>query len=476
MKPFEGSHNTIETMGNTALSRAAETTREDDRYTTGRTASEVSRTSRFSSVMDRTISRSSRLISKSGPQIHMSSFGHESHMVDMRNSVMSVMQLEVPIDGSSDKYTFAGIFYLFIALLIFSCQSSVFVFLNDIDDEVFTSCNLLCASSICGLLFMFIYLILYRQSISWENDVKTLSTSSLVALFVGSTLYSAVGPYLFFQGLLTASVPMASIIQRLESLNFLILSYLFLRASISYWTLFSASLTLIGVLFAVFYAYTHQNTEHNDASEDSSFPVGYCFIILSGFATSTSLLLSKKYLAHCNVGVIAMSRTFLGSTITLLLTLAIDEVEKSMKHFFSPLLWQYAWVYGFVYIFIGQVSWVTALSVNRPLILVCGINVLFGFSLLWSLVLLGEYPENLSQLVGVSFIFMAIAIAIYEAVRLNYTFDEYEDDGDVTDIDKNRAHNSFDMNSNMTKVDNSHSINMNNDDTTSPMHKPMSQL
>merc|ERR1711991_595767 len=179
-----------------------------------------------------------------------------------------------PIGRSSGGI--AGLLYLLIALTIFSCQSSVFVYLNGLNPEVYTACNILCSSSIFGVFFMAIYLFLYKRSVSWA-DVKKMSYVDLMALFVGSTLYSVVGPYLFYVGLLTIEVPMASIVQRLESINFLILSYFALNTVISRFTLISAILTLMGITIAVLFnaLFTGDRLE---------FPIGYLYILLSGYA------------------------------------------------------------------------------------------------------------------------------------------------------------------------------------------------
>ena len=310
-----------------------------------------------------------------------------------------------PIGRSSGGI--AGLLYLLIALTIFSCQSSVFVYLNGLNPEVYTACNILCSSSIFGVFFMAIYLFLYKRSVSWA-DVKKMSYVDLMALFVGSTLYSVVGPYLFYVGLLTIEVPMASIVQRLESINFLILSYFALNTVISRFTLISAILTLMGITIAVLFnaLFTGDRLE---------FPIGYLYILLSGYATSSSLLLAKKYLAKCNTGVIALSRTMLGAIMFYALSHILNA---SSKEFASMELWKYAMPYGFIYIFVGQVAWVTALAINPPVVLSVGINILFCLNLAWSALLLNVYPTKESW-VGAGFIFASIIVAIYESYRVH---------------------------------------------------------
>jgi hypothetical protein len=43
------------------------------------------------------------------------------------------------------------------ALLIFSSQNSVFKLLNNSNEDIFSPCNILCAASTYGFIFMFSY-------------------------------------------------------------------------------------------------------------------------------------------------------------------------------------------------------------------------------------------------------------------------------------------------------------------------------
>ena len=333
--------------------------------------------------------------------------------------------------SSSPPSKMIALMYLLLALSIFSLQSSMFVFLNKENCECFSASNLLCASSTYGLLFMYSYLCVYKKSIDWEKDVLTLGRTEVIALLVGSTLYSVIGPYLFYLGLIFLSVPMASVVQRLEALNFLFLSYWLLNAEISLWTFSSAFLTFCGVVLAVSWNFI----VGNDEDSENDFNIGIVYIVLSGYATSTSLLLSKRYLAHCNIGLIALIRVFLGATLSFLLSVTVNNSQQ-LNGLYSRTLWLYSLPYGFVYIFIGQISWVTALSINDPITLSVGINVLFCLALAWSAAILNTFP-NESESVGVAFVIGAIVMAIYEATSVdanNTQKSKLSDDGLKTSL------------------------------------------
>jgi uncharacterized membrane protein len=140
--------------------------------------------------------------------------------------------------------------YLIATLFIFAAQGSVFVKLNTYNSTIFSACNILCAASFYTLVFLIFYLIFYKKSISYK-DVQEVSAFNWCIAVFGSFLYSVIGPLFSLMALQSISIPQAAIIQRLESVNFLLLSYLFLGADISCWTLLSVCLTLIGVVVSV---------------------------------------------------------------------------------------------------------------------------------------------------------------------------------------------------------------------------------
>ena len=294
------------------------------------------------------------------------------------------------------------VIYLMLAVLIFSSSSSVYVMLNDLDAETFTPCNVLCAASTYGVVFMVAYLFGYKKSVTW-NDFRSLPREDLGVLLVGSILYSVVGPFFLYLALTTLSVPAASILQRLEGMNFLVLSYLFLEAEISRWALFSASFTLAGVLLALFW--------DSMVGDEASYPLGILWIILSGWGNAGSLLLTKKYLSKCNTGLVAIGRVVIGTILYHILSVSLGDSDR----LYTAKVWVYTLPYGFVYVFLGQVSWVTALKVVKPVPITVGTSALFALNLAWAAGLLSSYPTT-SQWVGAAFIVTGISSSLAETL------------------------------------------------------------
>jgi drug/metabolite transporter (DMT)-like permease len=298
--------------------------------------------------------------------------------------------------------TIPGETTLLTALLIFSSQNSVFKLLNNKDEDIFTPCNILCAASTYGLILMFGYYVVYTKLVTFDT-VKELSRFDWLMLLIGSFLYSVAGPFLFFMGLQTISVPQAAIVQRMESLNFLVLSVSLLGTHTSFGIFVSASMTLLGVVISLIWDVFYGNTV--------SISIGVVYVLLAGYCYSVSLFLSKKYLSAVNSGVVNLTRVLLGTVLFHMLSLILGGSDS----LYASELWMLMFPYGFVYIFLGQISWIHALKEVSPIIIAVGTNLLFLLTLAFSAMLLGELP-NASQWVASGFILVGIGVSLLEEV------------------------------------------------------------
>jgi len=297
-----------------------------------------------------------------------------------------------------------GEFYLVTCILIISSEASVFVILNRIDAMVYMPCNILCASSTYGLLLMILYFVAYKKCVTIQS-VNAVSSFTWKMLAIGSILFSVIGPYFYLLGLQSTAttVPGASIIKRMESLNFTVLSWLFLQMKITPWIVGSSTFTFLGIVLALVWESLYGNS--------SFFSNGYCYILLSGFAFSASLIITKKYLSSLNVGVIAIGRTLVGTILFHMLSWATG----SNDHLYNVVFWLYMLPYGLVYIYSAQVLWLTTLSVVSPSTIGIGTTSLFPMSLVWSAVLLQQYPTS-SEWIGSVFIIVGIIFSLVEVI------------------------------------------------------------
>lgn len=221
---------------------------------------------------------------------------------------------------------------------------------------------------------------------------------------LGSVLYSAVGPYLFLTGLTTTDVPTSVIIQRMESLNFLVLSYFVLKAEVSYWSMFNGLLTFCGIVLAI--------VSPLFWGELVGVSTGALYILGGGYAYSASLIISKKYLAAVPVGVLAVFRVLVGTVLYHLLMLATGADTGVLL---SAKLWYYMVPYSLVYVFAAQALWLLALLQAQPTSISVGTTCQFVLSLAWSAALVGTLPTK-PQWVGSVVLTVSILSGMWEAV------------------------------------------------------------
>ena len=111
--------------------------------------------------------------------------------------------------------------------------------------------------------------------------------------------YSAAGPLLALKGLEMVDVPTAAVLQRIESLEFLLMARLFMGEEVTRWTLANAGLTAAGVLLALLSPPLF--------GARLEFGQGSVLILLAGLCYSSSLVISKRFLSPVPVGIVSRS-------------------------------------------------------------------------------------------------------------------------------------------------------------------------
>ena len=202
---------------------------------------------------------------------------------------------------------------LLCALFIFSSSNTAFSLLQQHDEELFLPCNVLCSSNIIGLVLLSLFNV---RKISLA-DLRGVSGRQWAWLSIGSCLYSVLGPFLYMTGLSLTDVPTAAIIQRLESINLVILSFMFLKKPLSRWTVCNAALTLLGILLALLSPLFWGNA--------ISIPIGVIFIVIAGFSYSSSLLISLKFLKPVPVPIVAVFRVAVGTALYHVIVLIMSK-------------------------------------------------------------------------------------------------------------------------------------------------------
>jgi len=325
-----------------------------------------------------------------------------------------------------------GYLLLLITLIIFSSSPCAYYYLNRKDPVVFSQCNVVCSSNIVGFFFVALH---YRKQLTIET-FRTVSWREWGWLLSGCLFYSVLAPFFFLTGLDTVTVADAAILSRLESINILVLSYLFLGkehpTKISTWASFNSFLTLAGVVLTL--------TAPLFWGEAADFSTGNFLIVLSGWANTISLTISIKSLTTIPLSIIAITRVAVGTFAFHFLVVIMGDPGMDLS---LPLLWKYMVPFSIIYVYIGQVVWLMTLSRVTPLSISVGTTFLFTLTILWSIVLLKVLPDR-AQMLGAGVITISIASSVAEKIHSarqplhkqevvdNYTLlqDDGEEEGD----------------------------------------------
>eukprot|EP01064_Diplonema_japonicum_P019328 TRINITY_DN2802_c0_g1_i1.p1 TRINITY_DN2802_c0_g1~~TRINITY_DN2802_c0_g1_i1.p1 ORF type:complete len:358 (+),score=47.38 TRINITY_DN2802_c0_g1_i1:64-1137(+) len=264
-----------------------------------------------------------------------------------------------------------------LSLLIFSQVPSVVQWLYRLNSEVFTACSILCASNMVGAIAFPLF---FRAELSRER-LRKVPFHEWVVLCVSAVLYSAIGPALQLTALRYTSVTTMAVTQRFESVNLVIYSWIFTSVVPSTWCKANTGLIVTCIFMYLSFAVS--------ANPDESLK-GPVYTVLSGWAYSTSLILTKR-LEVMSVGQVAVGRAVMGTVFYHFMAVTLQN-EESLSMIYSQELWTYMIWYGIVYVFLGQYFWTIALKECPPVTLSAGVTSLFPLQVFWSVVILGTAP------------------------------------------------------------------------------------
>ncbi len=295
---------------------------------------------------------------------------------------------------------YLGYFYLSLAMLIFSASNSVFVLLHGIDEQALNACSILCASNLVGLFLM---LILFRKKLTLEV-LLTITKVDWMWLFIGSFLYSCIAPYFILTGLSRISVDMVGILQRMESINILILGYFFIGTKVSTWCVCNAFITFIGILLTLISPLFF--------GEKIEFSVGMLYVLLGGISYSSSLIISMLCIHRIPLAVVAVFRVSIG-TLMFHIFMAVMIQDYMWNELRNATLWLYMIPYGIIFVFGGQMCWLMALSTASTQAISIGTTTLFILTILWGIIILKKIPTK-EEWIGFSILSVSIVSSVCE--------------------------------------------------------------
>ncbi|RUT06543.1 membrane protein [Dulcicalothrix desertica PCC 7102] len=302
----------------------------------------------------------------------------------------------------------AGQIYLWLAILIFGASSAITRKLTEIGAQHFIDarnpislCNVLFVGNICALLVL---ITIYRRQ--WNKAIlKKISIINWLNLTKVAILSGAIAPALIFQALALTNVNNVVLIGRLEPPLTLALSVFVLKQRVNIWETVGAVTAFIGVTLTIILQPPGQSTMHMGVN----IGIGEILSAIGAVALAVSTIISKQHLYKIPLGIYSVFRTALGTIIFFFLALIIY----GRDHFtdvFSPFLWQWMLVYGFVIVVLGQSFWIKGLKASTVSVasLVSSFTPLVG--ILAAYFILGEAP-TMAHYIGGSLILMGILLS-----------------------------------------------------------------
>jgi drug/metabolite transporter (DMT)-like permease len=180
----------------------------------------------------------------------------------------------------------------------------------------------------------------------------------------------------------------------LEPPLILLLSVWLLHESVNFWEILGASIAFIGVILIIFLFPILQGVTNLGLMVG----MGEIFTIAAAVALSAATILGKLMLSQIPIGIYSIFRTTWGTIIFFFAALILYGKHHFMD-VFSPFLWEWMLVYGFVVVVLGQTFWITGLKATSisEASLVSSFTPIAG--ILAAYFILGEVP-TLAQYIG----------------------------------------------------------------------------
>jgi drug/metabolite transporter (DMT)-like permease len=309
--------------------------------------------------------------------------------------------------GDSAATSPFGTACLVTAILVFSSNSAVFAEMQAAH-PFFDACNTLCGASVVGIVTLVPY---FRHDLTSANAQK-LERKHWLALWASTLLYSVFGPLLFYMALSRISVPAVAILSRLESLEFLVLSRVFLKEEIDRWSFNNACLTFTGIVVALISPPLFGGT--------AEFGTGHLFVILSGFCYTLSLFISKRFFVEIPIGIVVVFRVGVGAVVYMVVQVVRNAVTDGLGAYTLAAFWENVVWFALVYVTLGQIVWLNALVAASATTISVGTTSLFVLTLAWSTIIQSRIPTG-PELLGSAFIATSVASSILRVVKTKGT-------------------------------------------------------
>ena len=269
------------------------------------------------------------------------------------------------------------------AMLLFSQVPTAFSYLQTLDAQLFTTCNVICGSNSIGLLVL---PFLYRNDIR-KKQVQAVTRREWIMVMISAFLYSAMGPFFQFSGLKRTNVETLAMMQRVESVNLIAFTAL-LGDLPSRWSFLNCCSILI-----IIATYCVINITTLDIL------TGVLYLLASGWCFGISLMITRRELGKMTPGVVSVSRVTFGFIFYHIFSIGMG-MQETIMQVYSFAFWSWMLWYGLLYVVGGQYIWTLALRNCSPSVLAAGMTALFPLQLFWAFLVFQRLPPTADLLLA----------------------------------------------------------------------------
>lgn len=295
-----------------------------------------------------------------------------------------------------------GAVLAWLAVLIYASSNSIVSALVDIGEmnlladgrNAITHTNLLLLGS---LLSIPVLVALYRRDLTLKN-VRSLRAADWKMMTLSAVLSSALTPGLFFFALAHTSVTKVVMIGRIEPPLFLLAAYFLLNETFRARVMIASLIAIAGAFVII---------AGCDDGGFANFGKGEWAAVAGTVSYVASTIVTRRNLRSAPMGLFFIYRTVIGCAIYFVAVSALFGVD-TFRDIFSPVLWNWIWIYAGIALVMGPIVWSMALktATSEELTLANSFAPLAG--VFFAVSIAGETPSD-GILPGAAIILISIA-------------------------------------------------------------------
>jgi drug/metabolite transporter (DMT)-like permease len=264
-------------------------------------------------------------------------------------------------------------------------------------------CNVLFVGNLCALILL---IVIYWRDCN-KATLQQLSFKNWLNLTIVAIISGALAPGLTFQALALTQVNNIVLVGRLEPPLTLALYVWLLKERVNIWHVVGAIASFVGVTLTI----ALQPPTNAMMTNGGGFHIGVGEVMaaVGAVAIVISTIITKKHLLQIPEAIYSIFRTALGTVIFFFVALKLYGSDHFMNAF-SPVLWQWMFLYAGIIVVVGQSFWIKGLRACTVSTASLASSFTPIIGILAAYLILGEAPTS-AQYIGGSVILLGIFLS-----------------------------------------------------------------